>query len=47
MKLSWYKGVENGIIVTSNEKHVKSKIQAEKAKQKRKYKELFININFE
>ena len=34
---------ENGIIVTSNEKNIKSKIQAEKAKQKRKYKELFIN----
>ena len=34
---------ENGIIVTSNEKHIKSKIQAEKAKQKSKYKELFIN----
>ena len=34
---------ENGIIVTSNEKHIKSKIQAEKAKQKSKYKELFID----
>ena len=34
---------ENGNILTSNENHIKSKIQAEKAKQKSKYKELFID----
>ena len=34
---------ENGNILTSNENHIKSKIQPEKAKQKSKYKELFID----
>tara|TARA_B100000519_G_scaffold57823_1_gene48343 strand:- start:75 stop:884 length:810 start_codon:yes stop_codon:yes gene_type:complete len=33
---------ENGIIVKTNEKHIKDKIQDENAKQKNKYKELFI-----
>ena len=43
LKLSDGKKIfENGIVVTTNEKYIKNKIQAEEAKQKDKYKELFI-----